>query len=153
MDLNCPKCASEQTQKITAIVSSGTTHSVGRTNSVGVGSVGGKLAVGSSSGTTRSTSTSELAKTLAAPTKKSDALIVPFVLVMGFFGWIPVAVMGFFMGLLVSGGLGYWLFTSMKKKADAAKQYNTEVFPGLYQSWETGFYCHRCEHSFVPAGV
>lgn len=150
MDLNCPKCSSEQTQKITAIVSSGTTHSVGLTSSVGVGSVGGKMAVGSSTGTTRSTSTSELAKKLAAPVKKSDSLILPLVLILGIFGWIPIAMMGF-LGYLVSGGLGYWLFTHLKKKSDAAKQYNTEVFPVEFSNWERGFYCHRCEHSFIPA--
>jgi hypothetical protein len=152
MDLNCPQCASDQTQKITAIVSSGTTHSVGRTNSMGVGSVGGKLAVGSSSGTTRSTSTSELAKKLAAPLKKSEALIVPFVLIMVFFGWIPIAMMGFF-GYLVAGGLGYWLYTSLKKKSDAAKLHNNTVFQDEFLTWDKGFYCHRCEHSFVPSEV
>lgn len=55
MDLNCPKCKSENTQKITAIVDSGTTHSRGTTTSVGVGSVGGRMAVGSSTGTTNTT--------------------------------------------------------------------------------------------------
>ena len=150
MDLNCPKCSSEQTQKITAIVSSGTTHSVGRTNSVGVASVGGKMAIGSSSGTTHSTSTSALAKKLAAPTRQSDSLILPFIFVVVLVGWIPVAIMGFF-GVLVSGGLGYWLFQRMKTKADAAKQYNSEVYPGAIAAWENSFYCHRCEHSFIPA--
>ena len=44
------------------------------------------VAVGSSSRTARSTSISELAKKLAEPKKKSDSLIVPFVLIMVFFG-------------------------------------------------------------------
>lgn len=149
LDLTCPKCSSDQTQKITAIVSSGTTHSIGRTNSVGVASVGGKMALGTSTGTTRTTSTSVLASKLNAPVKKSESYLLAFIFVMCLFGWIPVAIFHIF-GILISAGFGYWLFVKLKKNAEAAKAYNRDVFPNQFSAWDQGFYCHRCEHSFIP---
>ena len=69
-ELNCPKCKSENTQKLSAIVDSGTS----RSQSNSIGSVGGVVgttpAFGITNSTTSTVTQSNLAKKLAAPRKK-----------------------------------------------------------------------------------
>lgn len=161
MELNCPKCKSENTQKITAIVDSGTTHSRGKTTSVGVGSVGGRMAVGSSTGTTNTTHKTALAQKFPTPSKRPEGYIVKFV-----FGTLLVGSLGYFLltsitnthgglfsiilGLIAYGVTGKFLLQFLKNKSDANKAYNETVYPQEQRAWDNGFYCHRCENVFVP---
>lgn len=161
MDLTCPKCRSENTQKITAIVDSGTTHSRGTTTSVGVGSVGGRLAVGSSTGTTNTTHKTALAQKFPTPSKRSEGYVVKLVLGTVVIGSVAYAILtsvtnthgGFFdlvLGALAYGVTGKLLLGFLKRKADANKVYNETVYPQEQRAWEHGFFCHRCENVFVP---
>src|SRR5471032_2533335 len=107
-DLNCPKCKSENTQKLSAIVDSGTSHS----QSVSVGSyggtVGGAAQFGTTSSQTNTTTQSALAKKLAAPKKKATILLL---VGCGFLALIVWGMFGKFLGLLLAAGVGYfaWL--------------------------------------------
>ena len=154
MELNCPKCQSENTQKITAIVDGGTTHSRGTTHSVGMGSVGGKMAMGSSVGTTNTTHKTALAQKLNKPSKKSEAVIVPTVLVGGALGAIAGSIVGSMtfslLGIAAFGGVVYFFHQKFSKTAAINRAYNLEEFPAALNTWENGFYCHRCEHVFTP---
>jgi hypothetical protein len=140
-DLTCPKCKSENTQKLSGIVASGTSHS----QSHSVGSVGGYAAGGPAFGTTSSTTNtvthSALAQKLAAPKKKPT-----IVLVIGFAFLISLTwgIFGKILGTLGAAALAYWAFILFTKNA----AYNATVLPGLLADWNQSFYCHRCEHTF-----
>jgi len=137
MNLNCPKCNSENTQKLSAIVAGGTIHSRSHGTSVG----GGGFTTGGLGGGVMSTSTTgmsqtELAKRLSAPRKKYWAL---FIVALGVIS-APTVV-----GFLVGVPLGLYLFFAKNQK------YNREVYPKLKADWDQSFYCHRCEAVFIPA--
>ena len=142
-ELNCPKCSSDNTQKLSAIVDGGTSHS--RSQSVGSvgGSFGGRAGFGMTSSTTNTQTQTTLAKKLSAPRKKATVLLL-----IGFFFLICFvwAILPKFVGLLGALALGYYAFTRFKKNS----AYNTDVWPGLFKTWEESFYCHRCENVFVP---
>lgn len=160
MDLSCPKCKSDSTQKITAIVDNGTTHSTGRSSSVGIATTGRGFGVGSAVTTSSSVSKTALATKFARPKPKPKVYpIAGTIFLMLLVGWIPSSVVasilggGTFAGLigfLTFGGTSYLLFKFLAKKALAIKEYNTNLYPRLLHDWENGFFCHRCEAVFVP---
>lgn len=141
LDLTCPKCKSENTQKLSSIVDGGTSHS--QSHSVGSvgGSIGGSPSYGVTSSTTNTRTQSMLAKKLGAPAKKPT-----FLLILGF-GFLMLVVWGMFgkfVGLLLAAGLGFLAYTLFTKNT----AYNTAVLPGLLEEWNASFYCHRCENVF-----
>src|SRR5258708_2332012 len=135
--LNCPKCNSENTQKLSGIVDSGTSHS----QSVSVGSFGGTVgnapAFGATSSTTNTTTQSTLAKKLAAPRKKATILLLVGFGFLALFVW---ALFGKFLGLVPAAALGYFAYLKYLKNC----AYNATVLPGLLVTWNRSFYCHRC---------
>lgn len=140
-ELTCPKCKSENTQKLSAIVDSGTSHSQSHSVGSAGGTVGGRAAFGVTSSTTNTKTQSVLAKKLAAPTKKSTIMLL---IGFGFLALIVWGIFGKFLGLLLAGGVGYLGWTLFQKHS----AYNANVYPGLYESWNQSFYCHRCECVF-----
>ena len=171
MDLSCPKCKSENTQKITSVVSSGTTHTTGTTSSTSVGTTGTTVGVSTSRGTVSATSTTDLARKLAEPTKKYEGFIrvllcaflfiLPVSLVIGGYvayeilwfemdPWAKFHTAGWVFGIIPF----FWLMNLVYKKWEpyrmARKAYNQNEFPELHKRWSEGFYCHRCENIFVP---
>ncbi len=135
-DLTCPKCNSETTQKLSAIVDSGTSHS--RSHSVGY--VGGNVG-GTTSSTTNTVTQSTLAKKLAAPKKKPTILVLIGFAFLMLFAW---GIFGKILGTLGAAALGYFAFVLYTKNV----AYNTTVWPGLFADWDQSFYCHRCENVF-----
>ncbi len=140
-NLSCPKCQSENTQKLSGIVASGTSQS----QSVSVGSfggtVGGAASFGTTSSTTNTTTQSVLAKKLAAPRKKATILLL---IGFGFLILLAWGMFGKYLGTLVAAGLGYWGYLKYQKNC----LYNADVFPRLLDDWNNSFYCHRCENVF-----
>jgi hypothetical protein len=140
-DLTCPQCKSENTQKLSAIVTSGTSHS----QSVSVGSVGGTVggspAFGTTSSSTNTTTQSALAKKLAAPARKKTILVL---VGFGFLMLLAWGMFGKILGTLAAAGLGYWGFVLYTKNVAS----NATVWPGLFEEWNQSFYCHRCENIF-----
>jgi hypothetical protein len=138
IDPKCPKCANEQTQKLSAIHAVGTTHI--DTTSYGVGAaVGDGTTAGGGTVRTQGTTRTALASRLAPPSKKpvvSGIVLVLFVaFVIGLFsGWLALAWLA----------LGVWLIAS-------AIRYNRNAYPGLIASWNKQFYCGRCDTVFVPS--
>lgn len=171
MDLNCPKCKSENTQKITSVVSAGTTHTTGSTSSTSIGTTGTAVGVSTSRGTVNATSTTVLAKKLAEPTKKYDGFLAILVCLSPFVFFLSVAIGGFIafeilwfrynpyasfqlVPMIFSGLIFIWIMKFIYRKWEpyrkARKEYNENEFPEIHKKWSEGFYCHRCEHTFVP---
>jgi hypothetical protein len=140
-NLNCPKCNCENTQKLSAIVDSGTSHS--RSTSVGSygGTVGGSAAFGTTSSSTNTTTQTTLAKKLAAPRKRATILLLIGFGFLMLFAW---GMFGKFLGLLVAAGIGYFAYLKYKKNC----AFNADVLPGMLETWDRSFYCHRCENVF-----
>ena len=109
-NLNCPKCNSENTQKLSAIVDSGTSHS--QSVSVGSfgGSFGGSAGFGTTSSTTNTTTQSTLAKKLAAPRKRATVLLL---IGFGFLMLIAWGMFGKFLGLLQLQSTHFYLWNPL----------------------------------------
>jgi len=142
-DLTCPKCKSENTQKLSAIVATGTSHSTSHSVGAAGGTVGGQAAFGTTSSTTNTVTRSALAQKLSAPAKKKTILVI---VGFAFLALIVWGMFGKFLGLLAAGGVGYLGFIIYTKNV----AYNTAVWPGLFEEWDRSFYCHRCETVFKP---
>jgi hypothetical protein len=162
VNYNCGKCGSGSTQKISAIVSGGTSHGHSMSRATTVGMVDGNLAVANTQGSTNTTTTTALAQQLAKPARRTESWIFLGVLVGGVSAWAGGWIAGFLGGVLVSPHVGLmlgliaaaWLFfASIKHYRVIAKrnaEYNKLEYPSAIQRWNLGFYCHRCEHVFVP---
>jgi len=137
INLNCPSCGGENTQKLSSIHDAGTSH--GTTQSVGfVGGRGGGNGFGgmtSSSGTTFSQTS--LAKKLAPPKKKMTAKII-FLGVVVTLGTLWTVVIPF---IAIPASIYFY----RKNKA-----FNTIEYPKLMEPWLKQYYCHRCENVFIP---
>jgi len=143
LELNCPKCKSENTQKLSSIVDSGTTHA--QSHSVGSvgGSIGGSPSYGMTSSTTNTRSQSALAKKLSAPARKPTILLL---IGFGFLMMLAWGIMGKLFGLVGAAALGFFGWTLFQKNS----AFNKNEHPALLEKWNNTFYCHRCEALFQP---
>jgi hypothetical protein len=112
---------------------------------VSVGSFGGAVGTtptfGTTSSSTNTTTQSALAKKLAAPRKKATILLL---IGFGFLALIVWGLFGKFLGFLIAAGVCYFAYLKYQKNC----AYNADVYPGLLATWNSSFYCHRCENVF-----
>lgn len=153
MDLTCPKCQSNNTQKITAVINSGTTHIEGSSSSGQIGDATQDF---------QGTHTSELAKKFPKPEKKSESALKGTVITSLVGGWIPaVMIVNLFMSkssgntqnvvfFLLFAATVFVIHSASKKSAAEHVAYNRNQYPKELHSWENGYYCHRCENVFTP---
>jgi hypothetical protein len=140
-ELSCPKCKSDNTQKLSAIVASGTSQSQSQSIGSMGGTVGGAAAFGMTSSTTTTHTQTALAKKLAAPAKKKTILLLVGFAFLMLLSW---GMFGKILGTLGAAALGYFGWMLFQKNT----AYNADVYPGLLDEWNQSFYCHRCETVF-----
>jgi hypothetical protein len=131
--MQCPKCHSENTQRLEVVYQSGT-HNIS-TNSETVGaSYSGRIGAGAAHTETSGTSQSMLAGKASPPPKQT----MGFAIVMVIVGVLCLqgGVMWKLIGLLVGGGGIYFIHL--------ARQFNSQVWPELYQTWLESWMCHKC---------
>lgn len=154
LDLSCPKCGSEQTQKITSVVAGGTSISSSRTSGVGVGAVGGTTAVFATGATTRGHQQTVLAQKLAQPQRVSMLKFWALALVAAVLAMIPavfLSEMGFnFLALVALIAMQIWFWRWAVKRSSMLLDYNENIYPRDIVTWRKGYFCHRCESVFVP---
>jgi hypothetical protein len=167
MDLKCNSCGSDNTQKLSAIVSRGTTHGYASTTASSVGVVNGALATSSTVASTHTTSSTDLAQKLTWPQKLSERWLLKSLILGGGAGFICFQIsmgIGFwirsksdilaYLSLIIGHGFGAYLFirTLWKNRAAAKRNaiYNKEEYPHKIARWQKSFYCHRCENVFIP---
>ena len=164
MDLNCPKCQSPNTQKNTSIVRSGTTHGSATTTSTSSGYVDGYRTSSTSTGTTRSTQQTALAASLI-PARQYEGVwlltivggILASLITCPIVSWLGNAILpdilSWLMTIVVPATFFatiYYAYMLAKDNSEKSKHYNKTVYAKLLHQYENGYYCHRCEHKFVP---
>lgn len=147
--MSCPKCESENTQKISNIISSGTTNSESTSNVSGFsgsGYIHGKQ-------TTYTTSQTKLAERFSKELHKESpwtalisTLIAGISIAAGIFAWkyFHSSTWGWSVGIGLFLVICYFIGNYKPSEASAAKA-------ELLKRWQNeGCYCNRCEHVFIP---
>jgi len=144
--MKCPKCESENTQRLEVVFHGGTQNISTTSNSAGVGiGSGGRIGFGGGVTKTSGQSQSVLAASCAPPAKKSLKRSGVIFLVGLLFVALPLSQsrLSFsqiypqlFFGLAFITVGGYLSFKSY--------QFNTKEWPSLYQHWSESWLCHKC---------
>lgn len=132
--MQCPKCNSDQTQRLEVIFENGTQDVNTRSNSVGLASSRGGLGIGTATTTTTGKTQSLAAQRVAPPEKKKIAgpifgIVFGVVCMMGGGGWLV-------FGLALACSCGYVFSQS--------SSYNKNTWPQLFKNWENSWYCNKC---------
>ncbi len=146
MDLNCPSCKSENTQRLAVIHESGISQVNSKTGGIGIGIGRGGLAVGVGKASTAGTSQTAMSQRVAPPQKK------PYVkpLLWIFLAYIVTALgvssagsnlLSSIVAIAWLGASGAWIYHAV--------QFNFKIWPALTSKWENTFMCQRCNHQFV----
>lgn len=152
-EMSCPKCESESTQKISNIISSGTTNSESTSNVSGVAYGSGTSGYLHGKQTTYTTSQTELAERFSKELHKDSpwfglisTLIAGISIAAGIYAWkyFHSSTWGWSVGIGVFLGISFLMGNYKPSEASAAKA-------ELLKRWQNeGCYCHRCSHSFIP---
>ncbi len=142
MATTCPKCGSDHTQAIRAVLQSGTTYSTGAVNGMGLGTGG----AGVFSGTSSNTSQTHLAARFAEPKKpKKLEMIAGAVMSLATSPWLfskePLA--------FITLGIMAWWAWEIRAYMKRNKEYQ-ERFPVWKTFNDRGYLCHGCGSSFLP---
>ena len=141
--MQCPKCSSDNTQRLEVVYESGTqqirtmSNTVGGGGAYGGGPFGG-AAVTSTSGTQQTAS----AQKAAPPTKKS--YIGPVLLSVISFPVLFNPSVEYFVFAAACTALAVWLWRR-------ASDYNTNVWPGLKKLWLESWMCNKCGNIYQHA--
>ncbi len=133
MSFACPKCHSENTQKLSIIYGAGT-------SGVDLSTVGAGVASGFGVGAAATTgkTQSHLAKKYAPP-QKID-LFGPTVALLVIGGFLSI----FFDAIAFYIAAGIAVFFVIR-----AVKHNTKEYPAKFAAWDRKFLCLRCENVFV----
>jgi hypothetical protein len=147
MDLTCPNCHSDSTQRLSAVFESGISTVNNQTRGSGIGLGRGGLAVGVGLASTTGRSQTAISQRAAPPAKKP--YLIPVLKIFGAFvvtsvaiSALGVALLGFVATLAWIAATASWIYR--------AAQYNTTTWPLAMQQWQNSFMCHRCNHVFLP---
>lgn len=142
--MQCKRCGSDNTQRLSVAYQNGTSTINTRSNSVGVGVGSDGLVLGSATTTTSGVSTSLLAARAAPPPKKRYrvAFIIPVTI------WIVAMLFGkSFTGTVLNltgyAALAFSLFRTY--------QFNSQTWPQLYRHWQSMWVCHKCGLTYSQA--
>jgi hypothetical protein len=134
--MNCPKCSSENVQKLSVIYQSGTHKINTSSTTVGGGYMSGP-GIGMGSTTTTGKQQSIMAKMAAPPPKRSYAPSL-----MAILGFLMVVVnldnggtYGF-LGLAIIAASIVWVYF--------AYQYNTGEWKQKQSIWQASWHCNKC---------
>lgn len=136
--MKCPKCESENTQRLEVAFHSGTQNISTSSNTAGMGiGSGGRIGFGGGVTKTSGQSQSVLAATCAPPAKQSlkwptiGMGIGALLLVNSNWQVAPILI-----GLVIVSISGYLRYTRL--------QFNSKEWPNIYQHWAASWICHKC---------
>jgi transcription elongation factor Elf1 len=140
MELQCPKCSSNELRSCAVVWREGTTDARGAIVGGSFGSAGFQPAAAS----TYQQSQTLLAQQCAPPKKRGEWSIVwAMFFVIGGFNFLVRSNWILGIPLMLLGTYCVWLFMQ-------ARTYNREELPGALRRWEDTFVCSRCGE-FVTA--
>lgn len=139
--MKCPKCSSDNTQRLQVVYEHGT-QIIRTTSSTVGGGYGGAFGVGTAHTTTQGAAQSTMAQKSAPPAKKQISWLIILILIgllclLGGAGW-----KFFGVAICVASAYGIHLATT----------FNKEQWPALYKTWEESWVCNKCGHFYhLPA--
>jgi len=135
MNLDCASCNSDNTQKLSLIVHSGTMENKSQTTGLGIASGGLGVGIGS----TKGTSTSKLAKQYEEPEKmpviRGFIAIMFFSLIAALFFGSSAIQIGFYIGIVAV------IFSIF---------HNVKLYPKEHAEWDAKYICLKCSTVFDP---
>lgn len=135
--MKCPKCESENTQRLEVAFHSGTQNISTTSNTAGVGiGSGGRIGFGGGVTTTSGQSQSVLAAACAPPAKKPYKWPLIGILLGSQLFSIIGGIGGVVTALAVVGISGYLVYSRF--------QFNSQNWPKIYQRWTESWLCHKC---------
>lgn len=132
----CTQCNSDQLRKLSLVFESGLSHTSSRTTGVGFG-LGGGLGVGSAR--THGTSVTATAAKAAPPRKRPLTWPIIALIVFGLWGTTPKS----YEMLIVAVIAAIVVYNRYR--------FNSQVWPGLYNTWDRSYLCERCGAMMIPA--
>lgn len=141
--MKCPKCQSENTQRLEVVYENGTTNIDTHSKTVGGGLAGSSLGGAAAYTNTTGTSQTRMAEKASPPAKKNTAQAVGAAIGFSFPAYLFLSDGSFMWGgiflLLIAGSI--WL-------AKEWIAYNSNVWPSLYDNWSKSWICHKCGNIF-----
>lgn len=140
--MKCPKCESDNTQRLEVAFNNGTQNISTSTRATGIGfGSGGSIGIGFGKAKTSGQSQTVLAQQLAPPAKESYKSAVVYALFGTIFLYFQI-IIGFqsLFGLLIALIL---LGTSVYRFRSAFR-FNSQQWPRIYQNWAESWICHKC---------
>ena len=143
--MKCPKCESDNTQRLEVAFHSGTQNTTATTNSAGLGFSGGRVGIAGGVSKTSAQTQSTLAIACSPPEKKSLKKLHRVIGAGGLlvvFGWG----LGWIYPLCGVASVAFGLY---RLRADS--QFNSQEWPKLHQHWAESWICHKCGNNYHHA--
>lgn len=144
MDYNCPKCKSENIQKLEITYKTGKSGLSGSSSSVGVAASSSGVGVGITGGTFSGTQQTDLSQMVAPPKlkKKRPGCILTFSLLSGF-AYILIGSTALLIGLVIIAiGIYYYIYGTRYNNNEYAE------YADKLRVWERSYICLRCGQIF-----
>jgi hypothetical protein len=133
--MQCPKCGSDNTQRLQVVYEHGTQNISTTSSSVG-GGLSGALGAGVAHTTTEGTSQSTMAQKSAPPEKLNWGVFL-IILIIGIMIFSNSESIGWKLGSgLIVVGMGFLIKNAF--------QFNKNEWPKLYQTWMESWICNKC---------
>lgn len=132
----CTQCNSGEIRKLSLVFESGLSHTSSRTTGVGFG-LGGGLGIGSAR--THGTAVTATAAKAAPPQRRPLTWPIISLIVFGLWGLAPHAQAMFVLAAIAA------IIVFNRHRL------NTQVWPGLYDTWDRSYLCERCGSMMIPA--
>lgn len=136
--MKCPKCESDNTQRLEVAFHNGTQNTTATSNSAGLGFSGGRIGIAGGVSKTSAQTQSTLAIACSPPEKKPIKKLI-----WAIAGGGLLAVSGWGLGwiypLLGAASAAFGLY---RLRADS--QFNSQEWPKLHQHWADSWICHKC---------
>jgi hypothetical protein len=132
--MQCTKCNSDNTQRLTVVYEHGTQNINTTGHSAGVGDVAGSLGFGGVRTKTRGTSKTTMAQKASPPEKKPMKAGV-ILAIIGFFCFSGHGNMKIIAAVLMAVG-AYNIYRAIS--------YNSNKWPELYRYWSNSWLCNKC---------
>ena len=144
--MKCPKCESENTQRLEVAYQSGTLNVSTSTNSTGIGFSGGRLGIAGGVSTTSGQTQSALAVVCSPPVIKPTKAL-KWAIAACVYGILSGISMQWWVVSLINVALA--VFCVHRHRSNS--KFNSTEWPPLYRYWSESWICHKCGSNYHHA--